>query len=104
MFRCSAGPWPSAANATWVVRLKRMTGEGATDRSNRRARWKLSGQIVANADRLPELARQAIVDAAELPGQLLLQDVKRGPDSNGLGDKDDDGDADTDVSLKNRGG
>ena len=68
-------------------------GEAAIDWSNRRARRRLLGQIVADADRLLELARQAqdaldadsverqaIVDAAELLGQLLLQDVKRGGD------------------------
>ena len=79
-------------------------GEAAIDWSNRRARRRLLGQIVADADRLLELARQAqdaldtdsaerqaIVEAAELLGQLLLQDVKR------VGDGDDDGDG---VSLK----
>ena len=39
--------------------------------------------------------RQAIVDAADLLGQLLLQDVERG----GTGD-DADADADGGVSLK----
>ena len=34
-------------------------GEAAFDWSNRRARRKLLGQIVADADRLLELARQA---------------------------------------------
>ena len=66
-------------------------GEAAIDWSNRRARRRLLAQIVADADRLLELARQAqdglsadraqrqaIVDAAELLGQLLLQDVQRG--------------------------
>ena len=75
-------------------------GEAAIDWSNRRARRKLLGQIVADADRLLELARQAqeglsaesqerqaIVDAADLLGQLLLQDVRRVGD----GDGDDDG-------------
>ena len=68
-------------------------------------------QIVADADRLLELARQtqdgldadsqerqAIVDAAELLGQLLLQDVKRIGDGDGAGDNDDD--TDGGVSLK----
>ena len=80
-------------------------GEAAIDWSDRRARQKLLGEIVADADRLLELARlgqaglpadsverQAIVDAAELLGQLLLQDVKRDGDGNG--------DADGEVSLK----
>ena len=65
-------------------------GEATIDWSDRKARRKLLGEIVADADRLLELARQAlerlsadsverqrIVDAAELPGQLLLQDVER---------------------------
>ncbi len=78
-------------------------GEAAIDWSNRRARRRLLGQIVADADRLLELARQAqdgldadsverqaIVDAAELLSQLLLQDVKRSTD----------GDGDGGVSLK----
>ena len=84
-------------------------GEAAIDWSNRRARRKLLGQIVADGDGLLELARQvqeglpadgpegqAIVDAAELLGQLLLQDVKRGTDGGGSGDDDADGG----VSLK----
>ena len=79
-------------------------GEAAIDWSDRRARRKLLGEIVADADRLLELARQtqdgldadsaerqAIVDAAELLGQLLLQDVQR------VGDGDS---ADGGVSLK----
>ena len=65
------------------------------------------GEIVADADRLLELAReaqarlpadsdewQAIVDAAELLGRLLLQDVKR------VGDADGDGDDDGGVSIR----
>ena len=87
-------------------------GEAAIDWSNRRARRRLLGQIVADADRLLELARQAqdglaadsaerqaIVEAAELLGQLLLQDVKRGGDGEGVGD-DANADADGGVSLK----
>ena len=80
-------------------------GEAVIDWSDRKARRKLLGEIVADADRLLELARQAlerlsadsverqrIVDAAELLGQLLLQDVER---------KSGDGDADADgVSLR----
>ena len=80
-----------------------MKGEAAIDWSDRQARRKLLAEIVADADRLLGLARQAqaglsadsaegqaIVSSAELLGQLLLQDVKR----------DDDGDADGGVSLK----
>ena len=40
---------------------------------------------------------QAIVDAAELLGQLLLQDVKRSTDGDSAGDADDGGDP---VSLE----
>ena len=89
-------------------------GEAAIDWSNRRARRRLLGQIVADADRLLELARQAqeglpadrqerqaIVDAAELLGQLLLQDVQRGGDGDGDGVGDDaDADGGEGVSLK----
>ena len=81
-------------------------GEAVIDWSDRKARRKLLGEIVADADRLLELARQAlerlsadsverqrIVDAAELLGQLLLQDVER---------RSGDGDADAadGVSLR----
>ena len=65
-------------------------GEAAIDWSDRKARQTLLAGIVADADRLLELSRQAqgelsengeerqrIVDAAELLGQLLLQDVER---------------------------
>ena len=69
---------------------------------------------MADADRLLELARQAqdaldadsaerqaIVEAAELLGQLLLQDVKRGGDGDGAGDDANaDADGDGGVSLK----
>ena len=65
-------------------------GESAIDWSDKRARAGLLATIVADADRLLEAARQAqgvlpegsperqgIVAAAELLGQLLLQDVGR---------------------------
>ena len=65
-------------------------GEAAIDWSDRQARTALLAGIVAGADRLLELSRQAqgelreesterqrIVAAAELLGQLLLQDVER---------------------------
>ena len=67
-----------------------MKGEVAIDWSDKRARQSLLAEIVADADRLLELSRQAqgelpedgeerqrIVAAAELLGQLLLQDVER---------------------------
>ena len=84
-------------------------GEAAIDWSDRKARRKLLGEIVADADRLLALARQAwvelpedsaqrqsIVDGAELLGQLLLQDVER---KNGDGDADADA-ADDGVSVR----
>ena len=65
-------------------------GEAAIDWSDRQARTALLAGIVADADRMLELSRQAqgelpedsderqrIVVAAELLGQLLLQDVER---------------------------
>ena len=65
-------------------------GEATIDWSDRKARAALLGEIVADADRLLELARQAwmelpedsvqrqsIVAGSELLGQLLLQDVER---------------------------
>ena len=74
-------------------------GESAIDWSDRKARTALLGEIVADADRLLEMARQAqgalpegsperegIVAAAELLGQLLLQDVQRTGEGIGLKD------------------
>ena len=65
-------------------------GEAAIDWSDKRARSALLAGIVADADRLLELSRQAqgelpedseerqqIVAGAELLGQLLLQDIER---------------------------
>ena len=74
-------------------------GEAAIDWSDRKARSALLATIVADADRLLEVARQAqgelpegvperegIVASAELLGQLLLQDVERTGDGIGLKD------------------
>ena len=74
-------------------------GEAAIDWSDRQARSALLAGIVADADRLLELSRQAqgelpedgeerqqIVAAAELLGQLLLQDVERAGDGVSLRD------------------
>ena len=74
-------------------------GEAAIDWSDKRARSALLSLIVADADRLLELSRQAqgelgedsaerqrIVAAAELLGQLLLQDVERAGDGVSLRD------------------
>ena len=82
-------------------------GEATIDWSDRKARRKLLGEIVADSDRLLELARQAwvelpedsgqrqsIVAGAELLGQLLLQDVERKS-----GDVDADA-ADDGVSIR----
>ena len=83
-------------------------GEATIDWSDRKARAALLAEIVADADRLLELARQAwvelpedsgqrqsIVDGAELLGQLLLQDVERKS-----GDGDADAHADDGVSIR----
>ena len=74
-------------------------GESAIDWSDKRARQALLAEIVRDADRLLELSRQAqrelgedsaerqqIVAAAELLGQLLLQDVERTDDGVSLRD------------------
>ena len=79
-----------------------LKGEAAIDWSDKRARQALLAGIVADADRLLELSRQAqgelpedsvqrqqIVAAAELLGQLMLQDIER-----------KGGDGDGDVSLR----
>ena len=81
-------------------------GEAAIDWSDKGARQALLAGIVGDADRLLELSRRAqgelpedsaerqqIVDAAQLLGQLLLQDIER---KSG----DGDGDGDDGVSLK----
>ena len=86
-------------------------GEATIDWSDRRARAALLAEIVADADRLLELARrawvelpedsaqrQSIVDGAELLGQLLLQDIER---KSGDGDVDAHTDAaDDGVSIR----
>ena len=87
-------------------------GEATIDWSDRKVRAALLGEIVADADRLLELARQAwvelpeasaqrqsIVAGAELLGQLLLQDIER---KSGDGDVDADAadDADDGVSIR----
>ena len=80
-------------------------GEAAIDWSDRKARRKLLGEIVADADRLLALARQAWVELPEDSAQrqsivdgaeLLLQDVER---KNGDGDADADA-ADDGVSVR----
>ena len=86
-------------------------GEATIDWSDRKAQRKLLAEIVADADRLLELARQAwvelpetsvqrqsIVDGAELLGQLLLQDVERKSGDGDFADHADD--ADDGMSLR----
>ena len=93
-------------------------GEATIDWSDRKARRKLLGVIVADADRLLALARQAwvelpedsgqrqsIVDGAELLGQLLLQDVERKSgdvDADAHADAADDGVSVRDGVSKDR--
>ena len=79
-------------------------GEAVIDWSDRKARAALLAELVADADRLLALARQAwvelpedsvqrqsIVAGAELLGQLLLQDIER---------RSGDGDAEDGVSVR----
>ena len=86
-------------------------GEAAIDWSDRKAWAALLAEIVADADRLLELARQAwvelpetsvqrqsIVDGAELLGQLLLQDIERKSGDGDVAAHADD--ADDGVSLR----
>ena len=74
-------------------------GEARIDWTDRKAREALLGEMVSEGDRLLELARrvrgelpedsedcQRIVAAAEMLGQLLLQDVERRDDGVGLKD------------------
>ena len=85
----SVGKWVKAQGYGRYL-ASSIKGEAAIDWSDKRARTALLAGIVADADRLLELSRQAqgelpedsderqrIVAAAELLGQLLLQDVER---------------------------
>ena len=96
----SVGKWAKARGYERYL-ASSIKGEATIDWSDKRARKALLAGIVADADRLLELSRQAqgglaedsaqrqrIVAGAELLGQLLLQDIER---------KDGDGDG---VSLK----
>ena len=87
--RISVGKWAKAQGYGRYL-ASSIKGEAAIDWSDRKARTALLAKIVADADRLLELSRQAqgelreesterqrIVLAAELLGQLLLQDVER---------------------------
>ena len=85
----SVGKWAQAREYKRYLGSS-VKGEAAIDWADRQARTALLAKIVADADRLLELSRQAqgelpedgqerqrIVAAAELLGQLLLQDVER---------------------------
>ena len=87
-------------------------GEAAIDWSDKRARTALLAEIVADADRLLELSRQAqgelaedsaerqqIVAGAELLGQLLLQSLPPAR-SGDIERKSGDGDGDDGVNLE----
>ena len=99
----SAGKWAKARGYGRYL-ASSIKGEAAIDWSDKRARQALLAGIVADADRLLELSRQAqgelaqdseerqrIVAGAELLGELLLQDIER---------KSGDGDGDGGVSLR----
>ena len=91
-------------------------GEATIDWSDRKARAALLAELVADADRLLELARQAwvelpetsgqrqsIVAGAELLGQLLLQDIERkSGDVDAHADAADDGVSIRDGVSKDR--
>ncbi len=97
----SVGKWARARGYGRYL-ASSIKGDAAIDWSDKRARSALLAGIVADADRLLELSRQAqgdlaedsvqrqrIVAGAELLGQLLLQDIER-----------KSGDGDDGVSLK----
>ena len=94
----SIGKWAKARGYGRYL-VSSIKGEAAIDWSDKRARTALLAGIVRDADRLLELSRQAqvelpedgaerqqIVAAAELLGQLLLQDVERTDDEVSLRD------------------
>ena len=96
--RITVGEWAEAQGYERYLGSS-IKGEAVIDWSDCKARAALLAEIVADADQLLELARQAwvelpedsvqqqsIVDGAELLGQLLLQDIER---KSGDGDVDD---------------
>ena len=102
----NVGQWAKSQGYQRYLRYlgSSVKGEAAIDWSDKRARTALLAEIVADADRLLELSRQAqgelaedsaerqqIVAGAELLAHLLLQDIER---------KSGDGDGDDGVSLK----
>ena len=94
----SAGKWTKGQGCHQYL-VSNIKGGAAIDWSDKWARTALLAGIVADADRLLELSRQTqgelpkdsaqrqqIVAAAELLGQLLLQDVERTDDGANLKD------------------
>jgi hypothetical protein len=86
-------PWAEAHNLSRYFGPTSIKAEGEIDWGNAKARQQFLGSIVADADRLLEMARQALTahapesgehkkltEAAELLAQLLLQDVERKPE------------------------
>lgn len=85
--------WAKANDLARYFATTSLKGAAEIDWADAKARRKFLGRIVADADRLLEMARQALsghapespaheklTEAAELLGQLLLQDVERKPD------------------------
>ena len=108
--KITVGEWAEAQGYARYLGSS-IKGEAAIDWSDRKAQRKLLGEIVADADRLLELARQAwvelpedsaqrqsILDGAELLGQLLLQDIERKSGDGDFAAHADD--ADDGVSLR----
>lgn len=99
--------WAKANDLARYFATTSLKGTTEIDWADAKARRKFLGRIVADADRLLEVARQALsehppesaehkklTEAAELLGQLLLQDVERpakrgSPDSVGIPSRDD---------------
>ena len=105
--KIAVGEWAAAQRYDKYLGSS-IKGEATIDWSDRKARAALLAEIVADADRLLELARrawvelpedsaqrQSIVDGAELLGQLLHQDVER---------KSGDADAHADDGVSIRDG
>ena len=103
----SVGEWAEAQGYKKYLGSS-IKGGAVIDWSDRKARAALLAEIVADADRVLELAREAqarlpedsvqrqsIVGASELLGQLLLQDIERKS-----GDGDADANADDGVSVR----
>jgi transposase len=85
--------WASAHNLAGYVRATSPKGEASIDWDDQTARQRFLTQIVADADHVGALAREALTgypaespehaqltDAADLLAQILLQDVTRAPE------------------------